>query len=54
MESGINWIPIIVGALVPMVVGAIYYGPLFGKSWMESLGFTEDDLKKANMPLSKA
>lgn len=49
MESGLNWIPIIVGALVPMFIGAIYYGPLFGKPWMESLGFTEEDLKKANM-----
>ncbi|NNE27902.1 MAG: DUF1761 domain-containing protein [Saprospiraceae bacterium] len=51
MENGINWLPMIVAALIPLVIGAIYYGPLFGKAWMSSLGITEEDLKDANMPL---
>lgn len=38
-----------VSAAIPFVVGAIYYGPLFGKSWMSSLGITEKDLEGANM-----
>ena len=49
MEISINWIPIIVAALIPMVIGAIYYGPIFGRAWMSSLGITEEDLKDANM-----
>ena len=51
MEESINWLPMIVAAIIPMVLGAIYYGPLFGRQWMSSLGITEDDLKGANMPL---
>jgi len=51
MET-VNWIPMIVGAFIPLVVGAIYYGPLLGKSWMDSLGFTEEDLKGGNMAIT--
>lgn len=40
-----NWLAIIVAGLVPMVMGALYYGPIFGKTWMDSLGYTEDDMK---------
>jgi hypothetical protein len=36
-------------ALVPMVIGFVWYGPLFGKTWMEEMGFTEASLKEANM-----
>ena len=32
-------------ALVPMVIGFVWYGPLFGKTWMEEMGFTEASLK---------
>ncbi len=47
----INWISIAVAALIPMIVGSIWYGPLFGKAWMKSMGFTEESLKEANMPM---
>jgi hypothetical protein len=36
-------------ALVPMVIGFVWYGPLFGKTWMDQMGFTEEFLKEANM-----
>ena len=36
-------------ALVPMVIGFVWYGPLFGKTWMDEMGFTEASLKEANM-----
>lgn len=45
-----NFLAIILAALVPMIMGFIYYHPkVFGKAWMESLGLTEEDLKKGNM-----
>jgi hypothetical protein len=45
-----NWIAIIIAALIPMLVGFVYYHKaLFGKAWMSSLGLTDDDLKKGNM-----
>lgn len=44
-----NWLPVIVASFIPMIVGGIYYGPVMGKVWMNSLGFTEDDLKGGNL-----
>ena len=39
-----------IAALIPMIVGAIYYHPkVFGTSWMKINGFTEETLKKGNM-----
>ncbi len=49
MENGINWLPMVVAAFIPLVIGAIYYGPVLGKAWMNSLGFTKEDLKGGNM-----
>ena len=33
MEIELNWIAIVLAALSTMVVGSIWYGPLFGKLW---------------------
>ncbi len=41
----VNILAIIVAGLIPSIVGAIYYGPLFGKAWRASLGKTEEELK---------
>jgi hypothetical protein len=44
-----NFLAILVAALSTLVVGFIWYGPLFGKAWMAETGFTEEELKKGNM-----
>lgn len=44
-----NFYVFFLAALVPMVVGSIWYGPLFGKAWMKEMGFTEESLKDTNM-----
>lgn len=45
METlSINYIAIMAGAILSMVVGAIWYGPLFGKKWMEIVGVSPSDL----------
>ena len=47
-----NWLAIIVSAFIPMALGFAWYHPkLFGKAWMDSLGFTEEDLQGGNMGL---
>ena len=46
-----NWLAIIAAAVAIFVVGFIWYGPLFGKAWMESTGMTEEKAKAGNMPL---
>lgn len=51
MYPEINYISILVAALVPNVLGAIYYGPVFGKTWLSSLGLTADDMKGRNEAL---
>lgn len=39
-------------ALIPMLVGSIYYHPkVMGSRWMEINGFTMESLKGANMPI---
>jgi len=43
-------IAIIVGGVLSMVVGYIWYGPLFGKKWMEIIGASaEDEAKRKEM-----
>lgn len=45
-----NWIAILIASLIPMIVGFIYYHKnVFGKAWQNSLGLTDEDLKKGNM-----
>lgn len=48
----VNVLAIIAAGLVPAVLGVLYYGPLFGKSWYSSLGKTEEELKPDNPVLA--
>jgi len=47
-----NFIAILVAALVPTVLGFIWYHKsVFGKAWMAATGITDEDAKSGNMPL---
>lgn len=47
-----NFYMLFVSALIPMVVGAVYYHPkVLGTAWMKTNGFTEESLKGANMAI---
>ncbi len=49
--STLNWIAVIVAALSNFLIGGLWYSPvLFGKIWMKENNFSEDELKKGNMP----
>jgi len=48
--ENINWLSVIVAAIVAFLIGGIWYGPIFGKAWMIESNFTEEDLQKRNMP----
>ena len=41
----VNYWAIAIGAVFSMVLGAIWYGPIFGKKWMEIVGVNPDDLE---------
>lgn len=43
MEISVNYWAVIVGAILSMVIGAIWYGPIFGKKWMEIVGVGPND-----------
>lgn len=49
----INYLTLLGAAVVAMAVGAIWYGPLFGKKWMEIIGAdAEDEAKRKEMQKS--
>jgi len=45
-EVSINIFAVLVCGIVALAIGALWYGPIFGKLWMKGYGFTEDDLRK--------
>lgn len=44
---GASLIGVVFAAVASMVVGYVWYGPLFGKSWMTLIGLTKKDIDKA-------
>lgn len=49
--DGNSWI-YFVAALVPMVIGFIWYNPkVFGNAWMKAANLSQEDIEGGNMPL---
>jgi len=45
-----NFLAVFGAALIPMIVGFLYYNPkVFGNAWMKAAGKTEEELAKGNM-----
>jgi len=45
-----NFWVLFIAALIPMIVGAIWYNPkVFGNAWMSSSGVTEEEAQSGNM-----
>lgn len=47
-EMNINWLALVAAAILPLVTGFLWYGPLFGKAWMKESGMTEEKAKSMN------
>ncbi len=45
----LQWGIILATGLVPLVVGGVWYGPLFGNVWKKVAGMDDDKIKNANM-----
>lgn len=43
----INYLAVLVAAVASMVVGFLWYGPIFGKKWMALSGITRTDIDKS-------
>lgn len=44
--SAINWLAVFISALAFFGLGAIWYGPLFGKAWQRGVGLSDEELKE--------
>ncbi|MFL2839526.1 MAG: DUF1761 domain-containing protein [Pseudohongiellaceae bacterium] len=49
--SAINSMAVIIAAVSAFCVGGLWYGPLFGRAWMDAWNFTEEQLATRNMPM---
>lgn len=47
MEVPVNYLAVLVAAIASMVIGYLWYGPLFGKQWMAWSGMSQADLEGA-------
>ncbi len=45
-----NWLPFIIAILLPMILGSLWYGPIFGKMWMRMMGLTQMQIKEKLNP----
>lgn len=43
----VNYLAVLASAVVGMILGALWYGPLFGKRWAKLMEWSEKDIKKA-------
>lgn len=50
MESP-NLLAVLAGAVSAMIIGALWYGPLFGSLWMRLIGTTEEAIRETMNPL---
>ena len=49
----VNFLAVIACAVISMIVGSIWYGPMFGKRWMRLVGFTKEELEKGKKDMPK-
>ena len=54
MLSEVNFLAVAAAAVATMVLGGIWYGPLFGKLWMSAHGHTPERLEEMKKGMGKA
>lgn len=47
-----NPLIMLISAFIPLATGFVWYGPLFGKAWMQETGVTEEKAKQSKMWLT--
>jgi len=45
----VNFIAVIVATVAAFLVGALWYGPLFGKEWKRLMGFSDEAMRSMKM-----
>ena len=47
----VNYLAVLVAGIVPMIIGALWYGPLFGKRWLVLMETTAEEIQEGFNPL---
>ena len=47
----VNLFAVLVAGIVPMVVGSLWYGPIFGKRWMALMEMTAEEIQEGFNPV---
>jgi len=45
----VNWVAIVIAAIAQFIIGWIWYGPLFGKTWMSMMGMSQQSMSREGM-----
>jgi hypothetical protein len=45
--AGVNWVAVLAGVVFSNALGFLWYGPLFGKPWLASLGKKQEELRSS-------
>ncbi|MEX2014489.1 MAG: DUF1761 domain-containing protein [Candidatus Saccharimonadales bacterium] len=48
-EVSVSWLAIFLATLAAMVIGSVWYGPLFGKQWMKAVGLKKKDIQGGSL-----
>lgn len=46
LSFDINWLAVVVVAVINFFIGFLWYGPIFGKIWMKAMKFTQKDINE--------
>ena len=46
--SAVNWLAVVVSAASAFALGALWYGPLFGKAWQSLSGLSDEDIQQGH------
>ena len=46
----VNYVAVLIAGVSAMVTGSIWYGPLFGKTWIKLTGISKGGMKNSEMP----
>lgn len=44
--ANVNWLAVLAGAVIYMMVGGVWYGPIAGKAWLDEMGLTMEEIQE--------
>ncbi len=50
----VNYFAVFGAAILSMVIGYIWYGPLLGKAWIKEIGMTKEKMESAKSSMGKS